>query len=188
MYRRGEGDARSDFDRDYRSWFGGLWPSVTSALQLPDSVAQEQAAGPRLSVSFINKHAANPIIRSYSAVGMAVRANRELQHRACERPSERSTRHLEIALPAGVSYNAGDHLGVVPRNGLDQIRRVLARFKLDPNLYVKITPQANASTYLPVGEPVPLLGLLANRLELQDIATRAHLATLSEYTQDGSQQ
>ena len=63
---------------------------------------------------------------------MTVRANRELQNRDCERPSQRSTRHLEIAVPQGMAYNAGDHLGIIPRNDLDQIRRVLRRFKLDP--------------------------------------------------------
>ncbi len=187
MYRRGEGDARGDFDSDYRAWYGGLWSSVTTALHLPDSAAQTRVTGPRFSVTFVNKQAANPIIQSYSAVGMTVRANRELQHRDCDRPSERSTRHLEIALPSGVTYNAGDHLGIVPRNGLDQIRRVLQRFKLDANLYLTITPHTNASTYLPVNEPVPLLGVLANRVELQDVATRAQLATLAEHAQDVAQ-
>ena len=187
MYRRGEGDARGDFDSDYRAWYGGLWPSVAAALHLPDSVPQTQATGPRFSVTFVNKQTANPIIRSYNAVGMTVRANRELQHRECERPSERSTRHLEIALPPGVTYTAGDHLGIVPRNGLDQIRRVLLRFKLDAGLYLTITPHTNASTYLPINEPVPLLGVLANRAELQDVATRAQLATLAEHTQDAAQ-
>ena len=32
----------------------------------------------------------------------------------------------------------------MPRNGLDQIRRVLLRFKLDPGLYLTITPHTNA--------------------------------------------
>ena len=187
MYKRGEGDARGDFDSDYRAWYGGLWSSVATALRLPDSIAQTQVTGPRVSVTFVNKQAANPIIRSYSAVGLTVRANRELQHRECERPSERSTRHLEIALPSGVTYNAGDHLGIVPRNGLDQIRRVLLRFKLDASLYLTITPHANASTYLPVNEPVPLLGVLANRVELQDVATRAQMASLAEHAQDAAQ-
>ena len=115
-------------------------------------------------------------MRSYSAVAMTVRMNRELQRRDCERPSERSTRHIEIALPSGVSYSAGDHLGIVPRNGLEAIRRVLMRFKLDPSLYATISPRANADTYLPVNEPVPLLGILANRIELQDVATREQIA------------
>jgi len=110
MYKRGEGDARGDFDSDYRAWYGGLWSSVATALHLPDSAARRQVTGPRFSVTFVNKRDTNPIIRSHSVVGMTVRANRELQHRDCERPSERSTRHLEIALPSGVTYNAGDHL------------------------------------------------------------------------------
>jgi cytochrome P450/NADPH-cytochrome P450 reductase len=181
MYRRGEGDARGDFDADYRAWYGPLWQSVATALDLPTSVAQAQTTGPRLTVAFVNRQAANPIITSYSAAAMTVRVNRELQHRDCARPSERSTRHLEIALPAGTTYKTGDHLGIVPRNGLDLLRRVLLRFKLDAGLYLTITPHTNASTYLPVNESVPLIGVLANRVELQDVATRAQLATLAEY-------
>jgi cytochrome P450 / NADPH-cytochrome P450 reductase len=77
IYKRGEGDARGDFDSDYRAWYGGLWSSLATALHLPDSATQTQVTGPRISVTFVNKQAANPIIRSYSAVGMTVRANRE---------------------------------------------------------------------------------------------------------------
>ncbi len=187
MYPRGAGDARGDFDSDYRAWYGPLWQAVATELKLPSGVGQTQASGPRFSVALVNKRAANPIITSYSATALTVRVNRELQNRDCERPSERSTRHLELALPSSVTYKTGDHLGIVPRNGLDQLRRVLLRFKLDPGLYVTITPHTNASTYLPVNEPVPLIGVLANRVELQDVATRAQLATLAGYAQDASQ-
>src|SRR5262245_15377838 len=133
---------------------------MATALALPSSVTQAQTTGPRFAVALINKQAANPIITSYSAAAMTVRVNRELQQRDGARPSERSTRHLEIALPAGATYQTGDHLGIVPRNGFDQIRRVLLRFKLDAGLYLTITPNTNASTYLPVNEPVPLLDVL----------------------------
>ena len=139
IYKRGEGDARGDFDHDYRAWYGELFPSLAKALDLPSAAAEAKASGPRISVSFVNRLAASPIMRSYSAVAMTVRMNRELQRRDCERPSERSTRHIEIALPSGVSYGAGDHLGIVPRNGLETIRRVLMRFKLDPSLYATIS-------------------------------------------------
>jgi cytochrome P450/NADPH-cytochrome P450 reductase len=186
-YRRGEGDARGDFDGDYSAWHAGLFPSLAAALHLPERVVEAQAPGPRFSLSFINKLAASPIVRSYSAVAMTVRANRELQRRDCERPSERSTRHLEIALPPGLAYSAGDHLGIVPRNGVDMIRRVLLRFRLDPSLYVTITPNANFATHLPINEPVPLLGVLANRIELQDVATRAQLAALAAHAEDAAE-
>jgi cytochrome P450/NADPH-cytochrome P450 reductase len=184
IYNRGEGDARGDFDHDYRGWYGDLFPSLAKALDLPSATAEAKASGPRISVSFVNRLAASPIMRSYSAVAMTVRMNRELQRRDRERASERSTRHIEIALPPGVSYSAGDHLGIVPRNGLETIRRVLMRFKLDPSLYATITPRASAATHLPVNEPVPLLGILANRIELQDVATRAQIATLAQHVKD----
>jgi cytochrome P450 / NADPH-cytochrome P450 reductase len=187
MYVRGEGDARGDFDSDYRAWYGGLWPSVAAALHLPDSIAPSRASGPRFSVAFVDKHAANPIIRSYNAMGMRVRENRELQNRHCERPSQRSTRHLELAVPPGVTYSAGDHLGIIPRNALDQVRRVLLRFKLDPGLYLTVTPRTSVATHLPINEPVPLLGVLANCVELQDVVTRGQLVGLAEHTRDAEQ-
>ena len=184
IYRRGEGDARGDFDNDYRGWYGPLWGSVAAAFDLPGNVAQVQTARPRLSLAFVNKRAVNPIIMSYSAAAMTVRVNRELQNQGSERPSERSTRHLEIALPRGVTYRTGDHLGIVPRNHLDQIRRALVRFKLDAGLYVTITADTHAATHLPVNEPVPLVGVLASLVELQDVATRAQITTLAEHAQD----
>jgi cytochrome P450/NADPH-cytochrome P450 reductase len=187
MYPRGEGDARGDFDSQYRAWYAPFWDAVANEFKLPPSVSVAHAAGPQFAVAFVNRLAANPIITSYSAMPMTVRVNRELQTRDGERPSERSTRHVEIALPAGVTYNAGDHLGVVPRNGLELIRRVLLRFRLDGGLWVTITPNTNASTHLPVNEPVPLVGLLASRVELQDVATRAQLATLAQHTEDAAQ-
>jgi cytochrome P450 / NADPH-cytochrome P450 reductase len=186
-YKRGEGDARGDFDRDYRTWYDELFPSLVKALDLPAATVEAKTAGPRISVRFVSRLATGPMMRSYSAVAMTVRTNRELQRRDGERPSERSTRHIEISLPSGVSYSAGDHLGIVPRNGLEAIRRVLTRFKLDPTLYATISPRANADTPLPVNEPVPLLGILGNRIELQDVATREQVATLAQHAKDAKE-
>src|SRR5438105_3912941 len=79
LYQRGEGDARGDFDGDYRTWYAPLWPTVAQELALPTAVAEARPAGPRFSVAFVNKQAANPIITSYSAMPLTVRVNRELQ-------------------------------------------------------------------------------------------------------------
>ena len=45
---------------------------------------------------------------------------RELQPAA----SPKRTRHLELGLPAGVRYRAGDHLGVCPRNDAEEVERL----------------------------------------------------------------
>ena len=99
---------RGDFDGDYSAWHAGLFPSLAAALHLPERVVEAQAPGPRFSFSFINKLAASPIVRSYSAVAMTVRTNRELQRRDCERPSERSTRHLDAAEHPHDPFTAGE--------------------------------------------------------------------------------
>ena len=94
-------------------------------------------------------------------------------------------RHLEIALPPGISYAAGDHLGVLPRNDVSLINRTIARFGLDAGQYVTLTASGGAPTHLPLGEPYPLLGILAGCVELQDVASRAGLAAMAAHLPDG---
>jgi cytochrome P450 / NADPH-cytochrome P450 reductase len=184
MAPRGEGDGRGDFDGQYRAWYAPLWEIVARELELPASVTAARSSGPRFSLTFTNRLATSPTVTSYQAVAMTVRANRELQRRDGERPSERSTRHLEVALPTGLTYSAGDHLGVLPRNRPELLQRVLQRFKLDASLYVSIKPNADANTHLPVNEPLPLIGILANFVELQDVATRPAISVLAQHTLD----
>ena len=38
--------------------------------------------------------------------------------------SEKHTRHIEVSLPPGVRYRAGDHLGVCPRNDEERVERL----------------------------------------------------------------
>ena len=92
-----------------------------------------------------------------------------------------------MALPEGTTYRAGDHLGVLPRNGLDLISRVMLRFTLDAGMYVTIIPHGVALTHLPVDEPAPLLGVLGTCVELQDVASRADIETMAGYTADESE-
>jgi cytochrome P450 / NADPH-cytochrome P450 reductase len=185
---RGEGNAAADFDAAYRSWHGPLWTELATALDLPDEVAATGPAGPRLSITLTNRQVTNPVIMSYQAHPARVRANRELLTLDGDggRP-ERSTRHIEIALPPKTTYRAGDHLGVLPRNGFDLVRRVIARFGLDAGHYITIIPNSGTHTHLPIEEPTPLLGVLASCVELQDAAGREDIEVLARYTDDPEQ-
>ena len=69
---------------------------------------------------------------------MTLRVNRELQKREGERPSQRSTRHVQVTIPEGVTYRTGDHLGILPINSITTIQRVLSRYNLDPGFYITI--------------------------------------------------
>jgi cytochrome P450 / NADPH-cytochrome P450 reductase len=184
---RGEGNAAGDFDAAYRDWHTGLWSDLAGTLGLPADVAAVAPTGPRLSITLTNRQLTNPVIMSYHARPAKVRANYELIRSDNGKPAERSTRHIEIALPAGVSYRAGDHLGVLPRNSIDLIHRVMARFGLDAGHYVTIIPTSGTHTHLPIDEPAPLLGVLGSCVELQDVAVRDDIATLARYTDDAEQ-
>jgi cytochrome P450/NADPH-cytochrome P450 reductase len=183
VHPRGAGDARADFDAQYRAWHNDLWADLAEALDLPAAVADPSSTEPRLAISVMNRQVTNPVIMSYHGQAATVRANREL-HGSNGKPGERSTRHVEIALPAGLTYHTGDHLGVVPRNNVDLIRRVMLHFSLDAGMYVTIIPNRGNHTHLPIEEPAPLLGVLGSCVELQDVATRADIEVMARYTGD----
>jgi cytochrome P450/NADPH-cytochrome P450 reductase len=130
-----------------------------------------------------NRQVTNPVIMSYHAQAAVVRDNREL----LGADAGRSTRHLEVVLPSGVKYKAGDHLGVLPRNNINLIRRVMLRFGLDAGSYVTIIPNRGNHTHLPTDEPAPLLGILGSCVELQDSATRSDIEVMARYTSDPDQ-
>ena len=137
VYPRGEGDARGDFDGEYRAWHAGLWPALATALDLPSATAEAKRPGracrsARQPAGHEPDHAPTAPRHDGARQPGAAAARRRAA-------AERSTRHIEIALPSGMTYRAGDHLGVLPRNGVELIRRVMTRFGLDAGMYVTIS-------------------------------------------------
>src|SRR5439155_1702489 len=147
---RGEGDASGDFDADLAGWERRLWSELAEALGVELS---ETAVGSRLSVEMLPGDQVSPFLDSLSAKAMRVVANRELVAPAPDGAApHRSVRHVEVALPDGVGYRAGDHLGVIPHNRDEEVERVARRFRLSPDAVVRVVSDAGARTFLPVGE------------------------------------
>jgi cytochrome P450 / NADPH-cytochrome P450 reductase len=185
VHPRGEGDARSDFDGQFSEWYRGLWSSLAESLALPTESATVSTTAPRLRLTMENKQTTNPVVMSYRAHPSTLVINRELLENGQSATDARSARHIELELPVGMEYETGDHLGVLPRNNVDLIRRVMARFGLDAGTYVTIEPTGGGTyTHLPLGGSAPLLGILGACVELQDIASRNDLAKLARYATD----
>jgi cytochrome P450/NADPH-cytochrome P450 reductase len=119
---------------------------------------------------------------------------RELE--AAESPKR--TRHLEISLPPGVVYRAGDHLGVCPRNDEERVERLARRlgaahdglFMAPKTMNVRAVPKGvvlqvrNVLTNLIdiTGRPtVPLLDLMLEKVA--DPAERSRLAGIRDVLQ-----
>jgi len=87
-----------------------------------------------------------------------------------ERKGSGEKRHLEVQLPAGVTYRAGDYLTVLPVNPADSVNRVMRRFHIPQD--ANITIACEGRTSLPTGTPVPVYEILSSYVELAQPATK----------------
>ena len=182
LYPRGEGDAREDFDGQFQAWQDPLLGTLAKALGVELAPA-EAAEAAHLTVEDVDGGEASPFVDSLGARAMRVAVNRELHTRTGADPSPRSTRHLELELPEGVAYRAGDHLGVIPRNADALVARGAARFGLDPAASIRLRLPGSRKTFLPVDQPVRVSRLLGDYVELQDPATRKQIQGLAAHTE-----
>lgn len=174
---RGEADASGDFEEQLDQWKRKMWTDAieTFGLQLSEKAEMERST---LSLQFVKGLGGSPLARSYEAVYAPIRENRELQ----SPDSGRSTRHIEVVLPEGITYQEGDHLGVLPANSRENVDRILQRYALNGNDQVLLTASGRSAAHLPLGRPVSLNDLLAYSVEVQEAATRAQIRELAAFT------
>ncbi len=177
----GEGDAREDFDGQFQHWYKPARLAVANEFKL--SLPIDDAAKPLYKLEIVPSTQPSPFVDSFDAQPMTVLVNRELQRTDGAHASDRSTRHLELQLPAGVTYRAGDHLGVIPHNSEALVNRVVARFGFEPGTHLRLRRTTNRKSFLPTERAISVTQLLGDYVELQDVATRSNIQTLIEYTE-----
>lgn len=180
IYERGEANARGDFFGDFDEWYAGFWPAVDAALGQSTS---SPAAQPELEIQFVG-NVREPLLRQNGLALGTVVANRELVDMS--RPGAKSKRHVEIALPEGMSYRTGDYLAVLPLNPSDLVQRALTRFNLDYDSHVLLSME-QGDTFLPTGMPVAVGELLSSYVELAVPASRTQLEYLADVAEDPAQ-
>ncbi|HEY5853595.1 MAG TPA: cytochrome P450, partial [Aldersonia sp.] len=182
LHGRGEGDVADDFDGAIADWDTALWPSLAQALELDLGIdAGDGKSG--LTVEFLPSDRPSPFVASLDARPMRVHAVRDLtQHTGAV--EVRRVRHIELELPKDVTYEAGDHLGVVPHNSAALVARVTSRFGLDPDAWIRLNGSDDATaSFLPIGERVTAGHLLSDYVELQGVAGRRDIERLLEFTE-----
>jgi cytochrome P450/NADPH-cytochrome P450 reductase len=176
VVERGQANARGDFFGDFEAWYEKFWERVGAefgqARPVPGGGA---AAAPLLEVS-LEGAARDPILRQNQLSLGTVVANRELVDLSA--PGARSKRHVEIALPEGMRYQAGDYLAVLPLNPASVVDRALARFDLAYDAQVVINVGGGGQTFLPTGRPVTVGELLSSYVELSLPASRRQVEQL----------
>jgi cytochrome P450 / NADPH-cytochrome P450 reductase len=153
----------------------------------PGHIAPQQASG-SMSASSI-AHLAPPeslLVPAIltNAVGMETFEARALAHRELQPAgSPRRTRHLEVRLPAGVVYRAGDHLGICPKNDEHRVER-LARHLGASLDGVFMAPEAMNARAVPKGVVLQVRNVLTNLVDISGRPTVPLLDLLLEKVTD----
>jgi cytochrome P450/NADPH-cytochrome P450 reductase len=173
MLPRGEGDASGDLLNAFEEWTRALLSQLTAG-------ASEQAVtAQQLSVS-VTANARASALRLPALGEALVCANTGLVD--MRHAFARDKRHIELELPAGVRYQAGDYLAVLPRNAPQNVQRALQRFALAADAQLVLSGRGARASSLPLERPISAEELFAGYVELTAPATRADLLRLAEVT------
>ena len=182
VYARGEGDARSDLDGQFENWFAAAAPAAMKEFGVDSSFTRSADDAPLYTIEPVAPTAVNAIVALGGVAPMKVLVNSELQNKTGANPSDRSTRHIEVQLPPGITYRVGDHLSVVPRNDPALVDSVARRFGFLPADQIRLQVAEGRRAQLPVGDAVSVGRLLTEFVELQQVATRKQIQIMSEHT------
>jgi cytochrome P450/NADPH-cytochrome P450 reductase len=182
VYARGEGDARSDLDGQFESWFAKAAPVAVKEFGVDTNFSRSANDAPLYQIEPVAPTTVNAIVALGGASPMKVLVNSELQNKTGANASDRSTRHIEVQLPSNLSYRVGDHLSVVPRNDPVLVDAVARRFGFLPADQIKLQVAEGRRAQLPVGDAVSVGRLLTEFVELQQVATRKQIQIMSEHT------
>jgi cytochrome P450/NADPH-cytochrome P450 reductase len=172
---RGEADAGGDFFGAFDAWYEGLWTDLGHAV---GREIADRPVAPAFAVEIVEAGRQSALQLDELETGTIVE-NRELvDATALAEGRARSKRHLQIALPAGMTYRSGDYLAVLPRNPPRNVQRALRRFGLADDTQIVIHRRSDATSSLPTGYPLAAFDLLSNYVELAQPATRAQVRQL----------
>jgi cytochrome P450/NADPH-cytochrome P450 reductase len=188
FYPLGACDADGDFEGAMDIWCDGLWKVMRERFGSATTKATRTTAEDMLLytievVNFAGTERVAVLPSHFPLQGQSfvtsVLKNEELQ----ATDSGRSTRHIEIALPKGGTYAAGDHLGVFPENPAELVNAVAescgARLTDVVILHENSRAEMNGQT-LPCGIPISVYDLLTYHIDLAGALSRKELRALSQ--------
>ncbi|KAK1147600.1 hypothetical protein N8T08_000942 [Aspergillus melleus] len=160
----GTTDAKSDLLGPWDSWSARLIQMLTG----PDARSADDA--PSLSLS-LTPGLLPRILAGEEFQSGTVTENREI----AEAGTGFAKRHMEVRLPAGQTYEAGDYLVVQPRNAERLARRVLRHFGISEHDTMVV--QCSRKQFMP-STPTSVLEFLRDAVELGTPITRRQIDIL----------
>ncbi|KLU91733.1 hypothetical protein MAPG_10682 [Magnaporthiopsis poae ATCC 64411] len=162
---------------DFEAWEDDkLWPALIARYNAePGAAGRDEEDGG--DASAMKVRISNP---RKSTLGQDVKEARVVEARVLTTEAEATKKHLEIELPEGMSYAAGDYLAVLPVNPAETVLRAMRRFGLPRDAHITIEAAEGQPTALPVDAAVPAFDVLSSYIELSQPATKRNLLALQE--------
>lgn len=158
--------AKDDVFDSLEEWLAGqLWPAL-SAEEEPQSDGARNDTRLQVIVGEQPPHNDTPRRGFHAAV--------VTETRLLSSPGVAQKRHIELQLPAEISYEAGDHLHILPTNDLTIVKRALSRFALKENTVVTINPGSAGCPppgVIPINIPMTALELFSSYFDLRRAAS-----------------
>lgn len=165
--------ARDDVFESLEAWLAGqLWPALNAEKELQSDNGQNDT---RLSVIVGEKPPPNDTARKGYHAAVVTQA------RLLSCPGVAPKRHIELQLPAEISYEAGDHLQILPTNDFPVVKRALSRFALKEDTVVTINPGSASSPLpgdVPINTPLTALELFSSYFDLRRAASTRQIDLL----------
>ncbi len=166
---RGLGDTSADFEAAFNRWLTGLW-----TLLAPDGGERTDA-----SATLVGGADPDQLAHDLDLGSAVVVSSAELQRHWGADSSEHSTVHLELALPAGSSYQPGDHLLVLPQNRAGDVRAAAALFGIESGTLIRVhNPTHHDGAGSDLGDAY---SLLQRHYQLSAPAGRDGIQLLAQY-------
>ncbi|TFK52531.1 bifunctional P-450/NADPH-P450 reductase [Heliocybe sulcata] len=174
---RGEGDAAgSSFFEDFDAWEAEMWSVLTKEYNTVSKKVEETLT---VETTKSGTTRASELRQPDTRLGTVT------QNRVLTKPSASGIkRHLEFALPEGVSFRAGDYLAILPVNPPELVKRAIAHFGLSPE--EEVTLSSSSPSTLPLNRPINIQSLMSGYVELSQPASTKDLQVLSTLTDDAA--
>lgn len=144
---------------DFETWEDDtLWPALKAKYQTVDT---KEGGDKGLTVEVLHPRT--------SALRQDVQDATVVEARSLT-GGQHAKRHVEIQLPKGMTYTAGDYLSILPLNPEKAVHRVMRRLQIPRDAHLSISSEGHTS--LPVDCSVPATHVLEAYVELQQPATK----------------
>ncbi|ATY61047.1 Bifunctional P-450 [Cordyceps militaris] len=165
--------ADRDMFSDFETWEDeNLWPALAKKYGAKETENAQGASGLVVEITHPRKTTLRQDVEEAAVI----------EARVLTKGSQAIKKHIEIRLPTGMSYKAGDYLAVLPFNPAATIGRVFRRFSLSWDATLTIT--SNGPTTLPTGVPISATNVLGAYVELSQPATKRNLQAMIDSTED----